>query len=83
MLLIEHGANPHLYSKISESEEENALEVACRWCYIDVVKCFLRYSDWSSAELRSAFKLAKSKEIKKLIEDIMPKQCIWCKLCKT
>lgn len=80
--MIEYGANPHLLSKISENEEENALEVACRWCYIDIVRCFLRYNDWSGPELRSACKLARNEEIKQLIEEMIPKECFICKLCK-
>ena len=76
-LLLENGANPHL-----KSNDENSLQVACRWNYLVIVKILVNSTTWSQKEIKEALKETKNKSIVEVLSVNLSKQgCFWNILC--
>lgn len=71
-LLLDHGANPHLLSGLSAKDLESPLQVACRWNHINVIKCLLLNSKWTTKEVKCAMKLTKNSEILAMLKLNIP-----------
>jgi ankyrin repeat protein len=55
--------DPMIRSKLSATESEDCLEVACRWNNLDIVKCLLNRVIYSRAQLVKCIKIS-SGEVK-------------------
>ncbi|CAG9310121.1 unnamed protein product [Blepharisma stoltei] len=72
-ILLDYGADCHLKSDLKKKDEENALQVAVRWGYFEVVKQFLQCCSWRREELKAALKLSNNPKISEIIRSYMPK----------
>lgn len=66
-LLLKHGANPHIKSKVDLEEFESNLEVACRWNHTKIVEFLLKATVWSYIEVKDAVKVASNEAIKNML----------------
>jgi hypothetical protein len=80
--LLASGANPHLPSRAGPDEEENALEVACRWSHLEIVRLLLSSSKWTRQEIKFARKVTSNLAINRVLLEAMPKGSWWsCLSC--
>ena len=66
-LLLKHGANPHINSKVGIQEFESNLEVACRWNHRNIVELLLEATVWSYIEVKDALKVASNVAVKNML----------------
>ena len=80
-LLLDHGANPHLLSRLDIRMQENSLQVSCRWNYINIIKSLLAYSNWSQKEIKNALKETNQIEVVRFLKSkiINPRLFCFCK----
>jgi hypothetical protein len=71
-LLFEYGADPQLLSRVSDAEQENSLDVACRWTHVKVVNWLLITVKWSKQELKDASAKCPNKELKSTVLGRIP-----------
>ena len=80
-VLIKHGADAHLQSKVSPTEEESPLEGASRWGHCSVVDFLLTALPWSKREVKKAAKCATSEILQRRLAKEMKKwrkkSCCW------
>jgi hypothetical protein len=75
-LLLKHGANPHIKSKVDQHEFESNLEVASRWNHIKIVEFLLEATVWSYIEVKHAAKVASNVAIKKTLIEYLNKHYV-------
>jgi hypothetical protein len=81
--LLDTGANPHLPSRAGPDEDENALEVACRWSHLEIVRLLLGGSKWTRQEIKFARKVTTNLAINRVLLEAMPKGRWWsCLSCR-
>lgn len=73
-LLLSQGADHHLSSTLGPNEEETALEGASRWSHLSTVESLLANGRWSSKELKSALKGARSIEVRRRLETALARE---------
>lgn len=73
---MHNEANFGIKSKIGGKFEEYPLQVAVRWNHLDIVKFLLskKIPTISQDQIRSAYKEAKTKELKQLFSKVIPKK---------
>lgn len=76
-LLLESGANPHLPSKATPLENENALECASRWDHLEIVRLLLNSSKWTKREINFARKVTSNHMIDRRLAEALPRQSWW------
>jgi len=69
--LLEQKANPYITSTPEEGEEENVLETACRWNYLNIIRFYLQRFSWNKETLKKCLKLCRSENARSEI-----KRCI-------
>lgn len=67
-LLLDHGANPHLISSLDEKDHESALQVSCRWSYIQVTEYLLNNTSWTRKEIKEAMARTRNSAIIELLK---------------
>lgn len=72
-LLYDYGADPRLLSYIADREQENALDVACRWSHAGIVSWLLGAVKWSKRELKQASAICTNNELQRQVKARMPR----------
>ena len=81
-LLLDHGADPHLLSLLSEKEKETTLQVACRWNHVQVIKCLLMSVRWNQKDIKNAMKQTKNRVVLDILKTNIPASSMGLCFCK-
>ena len=81
-LLLDHGADPHLLSLLSEKEKETTLQVACRWNHVQVIKFLLMSVRWNQKDIKNAMKQTKNRVVLDILKTNIPASSMGLCFCK-
>jgi hypothetical protein len=76
--LINLGVSPYIKSLSSDGkEEDNCLDISCRWDYLEIFKLLIHKVKWTTSQLAKAKVKTTNKEIMSILSSSRKSMCCY------